>query len=310
MTPRTRSATRALLALALAPVLVLAPATAAGARSVPETVALPDRSSPEGIAGGRGNEFYAGSRADGSIYRADVRTGEGEILVPGRTGAVAVGMQFDRRTGLLWVAGGPTGTVTAYDGRTGERVVEYTAPAAPNGRFLNDVEVTRDGVFVTDSANAELVVVRTERRGALPADVELLPLTGDWQQDPGFNANGIRELQGDLLIVDSGELLRVDPDTGVADRLEQRGGPDLTGGDGLELRGRTLYVVFGLGRDSVAVVDLNARGTAYSVDDELLDDDLERPTTAALLRGALYVVNGKFNTPGATEFEVVRVDLR
>lgn len=234
--------------------------------------------------------------------------------MPGETGGVAVGMQYDRRSGLLWVAGGATGAVTAYDGRTGERVVRYQAPATPAGRFLNDVEVTRDGVFVTDSLNAELVVVRTGpgKRAALPADVELLPLTGDWEQSPtGNNANGIRELpRGDLLVVDQGALLRVDPHTGVAERFEQVGGEPLTGGDGLELRGKTLYVVYGFNRDSVAVVHLDPRAGTFTVTGELVDDDLERPTTATLNRGALYAVNGKFMTPDATTFEVVQVSLR
>lgn len=309
---------KTLLALALAPALALATASVASAEGaeratsrLPEVIALPDRFAPEGIAAGRGAEIFVGSLADGSIYRADVRTGEGEIFVPGREGAVAVGMQFDARTGWLWVAGGPTGTVTAYDGRTGETVVVYTAPEAEGGRLLNDVEVTRDGVFVTDSFNAELIVVRTDRPRALPDDVELVPLTGDWDQEPGFNANGIREVRGgDLLVVDQGDLLRVDPGTGVADRLEQTGGPTLTDGDGLELRGSTLYVVGGLDSDSVAVVDLERRGTSFSVAGELVDDDLERPTTGALVRGALYVVNGKFETPDAAEFEVVRLALR
>lgn len=282
-------------------------------RARPGTVALPDNSSPEGIAGGPGSTFFAGSRADGSIYRGDLRTGRGAILVPGRVGAVAVGMQFDARTRLLWVAGGATGTVTAYDGRTGRRVATYSTPSRAAGRFLNDVDVTPDGVFVTDSLNAELVVVRADRNGRLPASAQLLPLSGDWSQTPtGLNANGIRGLPGgDLLVVDQGALLRVDPRTGVATRLPQTGGELLTAGDGLELRGSTLYVVYGFGRDSVAVVRLGRGASSFAVTGELTNPDLERPTTATLDGGALYAVNGKFTTvPTPTTFEVVRVALR
>ncbi len=317
MSRTARSVPRLLAGLLLAPALALVPAAPGlaakpGPTPFPDTVTLPDRSAPEGIAGGPGTTFFAGSRADGSIVRGDLRTGERTTLVPGEPGGVAVGMQYDPSTGLLWVAGGPTGRITAYDGRTGRLVARYTAPAGTQPRFLNDVEVTKDGVFVTDSRNAELVVVRTGRRHALPSAVEVLPLTGEWEQAAsGNSANGIRALPGgDLLVVNRGELYRVDPGTGVADELPQTGGTDLTGGDGLELRGSTLYVVFGFGRDSVAEVKLERGGRSYRVTGELTDDDLERPTTATFAAGALWVVNGKFMTPGATTFEVVRVDLR
>lgn len=303
MTLQTRTR-RLLAALALAPALALTPAAPSGAAAFPDTVPLPDRSSPEGIAAGPGTTFFAGSRADGSVYRADARTGEGAVLVPGEQGGVAVGMQYDPGSGLLWVAGGGTGRITAYDGGTGRLVARYTAPAAPRGRFLNDVDVTPDGVFVTDSLNAELLVVRD---GALSR----LPLTGDWvQQASGNSANGIRRLPGgDLLVVSPTGLYRVPPTTGVADRLEQTGGRALAGGDGLALRGSTLYVVVGYGSrsDSIAVASLDRAGRSFTTTGELRDADLERPTTAALLAGALYAVNGKFNTPGATTFEVVRV---
>ncbi len=317
-TARTLPAIAAAAAAALV-LVTAAPATAhpgagqpgPGRAGVVETIPLPDRSSPEGIAGGTGSTFYAGSRADGSIVRGNLRTGTTAPFVAGRTGAVAVGMQLDQRTGLLWVAGGGTGTVTAYDGRTGAVRAAYTAPAAANGRFLNDVEVTADGVFVTDSLNAELVVVRTPSKQALPSGVELLPLTGDFVQQDGFTANGIRELPGgDLLVVAQGALQRIDPRTGVATRLVQTGGEALTGGDGLERRGNTLYVVYGFGRDSVAEVRLQHGARSFSVTGELTDADLDRPTTATLQGGALFAVNGKFTDPTATTFEVVRVALR
>ncbi|MCU1692208.1 MAG: hypothetical protein JWM64_1299 [Frankiales bacterium] len=303
MTLQTRTG-RLVAALALAPALALALAAPSGAASFPETVPLPDRSSPEGIAAGPGTTFFAGSRADGSVYRADARTGQGAVLVPGEAGGIAVGMQYDPSSGLLWVAGGTTGRITAYDGRTGRRVARYTAPTTSKGRFLNDVDVTKDGVFVTDSLNAELLVVRS---GALSR----LPLRGDWvQQASGNSANGIRVLPGgDLLVVSPTGLYRVSPTTGVADRLEQTGGRALAGGDGLVLRGSTLYVVVGYGgtSDSVTVASLDRAGRSFATTGELRDSDLERPTTAALIAGALYAVNGKFNTAGATTFEVVRV---
>src|SRR5512146_757988 len=63
----------------------------------PKIVHLPNGFQPEGIVIGRGTNLYAGSLANGAIYRADLRTGEGSILVPGHTGDVAVGLDYDRR---------------------------------------------------------------------------------------------------------------------------------------------------------------------------------------------------------------------
>lgn len=318
--PDRQTPARALVALAAAAALVAAPvlpASAAPSRPFPATLQLPADFSPEGIAGGRGTTFYAGSRpgpTGGAVYRGDLRTGAGEVLVAPTPGGASIGMTFDDTTGTLWVAGGPTGTVTGYDGRTGEVVARYTAPAAPAGRFLNDVALSGGSVYVTDSQNAELVVVprRTDDGGALA----LLPLGGDWDQSAGFNANGVRALPGgDLLVVDQGSLLVVDPATGVADRLEQTGGRTLTAGDGLELRGSTLYVVYGFGEDSVAVVRLDLaagtfRTTGALTKGEPAADDLERPTTALYKAGSLWVVNGKFASGPTTDQEVVRLDPR
>jgi hypothetical protein len=305
-----------LTALVATPALLVAPVASAAPGVFPDTVALPADYQPEGIAGGTGTTFYAGSRpgpSGGGVYVGDLRTGEGEVLVEPTPGGASIGMTYDATTGLLWVAGGGTGTVTAYDGETGDLVVRYTAPAAAAPRFLNDVDVTGGSVYVTDSRNAELVVVPADPTS--PDGLQLLPLTGDWSQSPtGNNANGIRALPGgDLLVVDQGALLVVDAATGVADRLEQTGGRTLTGGDGLELRGSTLFVVFGFGESSVAQVDLDLAAGTFAVTDTLTGpsdpaDDLERPTTALFAAGSLWVVNGKFGVV-TTDQEVVRVDL-
>jgi hypothetical protein len=101
-------------------------------------------------------------------------------------------------------------------------------------------------------------------------------------------------------------LYVIDPETGVADAVEVRGEP-LTGGDGLVLRGSTLYVVRGFGRQSVVQLRLRPQARDRDRGRELVDGDFNVPTTAALVAGDLYVVNGQFNDPG-TPTEVVRVD--
>ncbi len=74
-----------------------------------------------------------------------------------------------------------------------------------------------------------------------------VPLIGDWKQAAGVsNANGIAQTPDAkaLLIVRSNTslLFRVEPPTGVA-RQVNLGGLLLTNGDGLLVRGRTLYAV-------------------------------------------------------------------
>ena len=64
-----------------------------------------------------------------------------------RTGRVTVGLDYEDGAHRLWAAGGPTGEVRAYDARTGEILETYSVTAG----FLNDVAVTEDAVYVTDS---------------------------------------------------------------------------------------------------------------------------------------------------------------
>ncbi|MGK8512010.1 hypothetical protein ACRS5S_29650 [Nocardia asiatica] len=74
---------------------------------LPATFDLPAGFQPEGIAIGSAPFAYFGSRADGSIYRAGLLTGRGDIVSPG-PGTPALGLQVDRH-GRLFVAGGTGG---------------------------------------------------------------------------------------------------------------------------------------------------------------------------------------------------------
>lgn len=295
----------AVTALALAVTSV----SAASADPRPDVLSLSPVTSPEGISEGPGTTFFVGDREGGDVHVGDARGGSLRTLVEGRAGAVAVGLLYDAATKRIWVAGGRTGVITAYDSRTGEQL--FTAQTG--GGFLNDVAVSRDAVYVTDSTAGRIYVVPLGRAARLPADgtFEVLPVTGDYQQPGGFGLNGIRVLPGGDLVAVSGAargnaLYVIDPETGVADAVEVRG-EQLTGGDGLVLRGSTLYVVRGFGRQSVVQLRLQPKRGTATVVGELVDDDFDVPTTAALVAGDLYVVNGQFGSPG-TPTEVVRVD--
>lgn len=279
------------------------PATAAHAAGAddrfPHRIDLPDGFQPEGITTGRGTTVYAGSLANGAIWRGDVRTGDGAVVIPGETGRVAVGMDFEHRADRLWVAGGHTGTVTVYDARGLTALMTYTV--ADVG-FLNDVAVTRRAVYVTDSMRQHLVVIPLGRGGALPGQdgVRTLPLTGDFELVPdAFNANGIVAVRGGrwLVIVQSvtSTLFRVNPRTGATRAIELSDG-SLSGGDGLELRGRTLYVVRGA-PNAVVPVRLGRHVLTGEVQPAITDPDLDVPTTATFAAGRLWAVNARFGTP-------------
>ena len=55
-----------------------------GGGAVEDLIELPDGFQPEGIAIDPRGTAYFGSLADGDIYAADLRTGEGEIIAEGR----------------------------------------------------------------------------------------------------------------------------------------------------------------------------------------------------------------------------------
>jgi hypothetical protein len=300
-----------------APAPVAAPATATAAARR-DQVALPDGFRPEGIAS-VGKTFFSGSLADGRIWRGDLITGTGSVLVPGVPGRSLRGMQVDARTGLLWVTGneGATGIVLAVDARTGAVVRRIEVPGA---RFLNDLVVTRRTVWVTDSNVDRLTAVPLGRRGRpAAAPVRFLPLSGDWPATPTgrIGANGIRALPGGALVLDNstaGGLYAVDPCSGKARRIPVTGTPAIVSGDGLELVGHRLYVVRGTGGSDVTVVRLHAtrRGWTGTVKGVLTDPRLDVPSTATAALGRLWAVNARFGnpSPATASYSAVALPLK
>lgn len=290
--------------------LLLAP-TATARPTYRDVIALPDGFQPEGITAGRGTSFYVGSLVDGAIYRGDVRTGKGAVVIPGVEGDAAVGTELDADN-RLWVAGGATGEARVYNARTGELRRTYRL-APPDTAFVNDVVVTRRAAFFTDSVNPRLYVAPVRPNGRL-APARRLFLSGALQFQPGFNVNGIETTPNGraLLVVQSntGNLYRVNAETGRTRQVDL-GGASLTSGDGLLRQGRTLFVVRNR-LNEVAVVKLGAGSRTGTVARTLTDPDFDVPTTIAGIGSRLYAVNARFGTPGTpeTEYTVVRVERR
>lgn len=297
--------------------LVAAAAPAGAART--SLVPLPDGLRPEGITAGPGDTYYVGSLADGRIVTGDLSRATSRVLLPGATGRQIRGLDRDARTGLVWAAGnvGTEAHVWAVDGRTG-RVASDTV--VPGGVFLNDLVVTRDAVWVTDSRVDRLTVIALGRggrpTGAAPA---FLPLTGAWPAGDGVanNANGIRQLSDGSAILNNsriGGLWRVDPATGVTTQVPVSGGPAITGGDGLELSGTTLYNVRGTGQAEVSVLTLRRSATGWTATwrGALTDPSLDVPSTAVLVGKTLWAVNARFGVadPGTAPYWITPLAAR
>ena len=156
------------------------------AQTVPQEDRLPNGWQPEGIAIGRGTNAYVGSIPTGRVWRANLRTGQGSVLVPDR-GRQATGVDVDQRN-RLFVAGGPTGGGFVYNARNGDDIAQYSFAAA--GSFVNDVVVTKRAAWFTDSFLQFVYKVPIGHNGRLGAAVAV-PLTGDIVYEANFNANGI-----------------------------------------------------------------------------------------------------------------------
>src|SRR5690349_3344223 len=94
----------------------------------PGIITLPVGFQPEGIAA-RDNFIYVGSIPTGAVYRADITTGAGSVLVPSQAGRAAIGLKVDGR-GRIVVAGGATGKAFVYDAATGQDLATYTLTQA------------------------------------------------------------------------------------------------------------------------------------------------------------------------------------
>jgi sugar lactone lactonase YvrE len=300
----------ALLGLVSASAATAAPTTTSTPISYPVRIDLPNGFQPEGIAIA-GSTAYLGSRANGDIYAADLRTGQGKVISKG-PGTGSLGMKVDR-FGRLFVAGAGGGNGRVIDTRTGKVLASYTFTTSTT-TFVNDVILGKDAAWFTDSLQQAFYKVPIGRNGRLAAKAETIPLSGDYQHLPGNNANGI-SLTPDgraLIMVQSstGFLLRVDPKTGVARRIDI-GKALMTNGDGLLLVGTTLYVVQNRS-NKIAVVELNAAGTRGDVIGDLTSTDFDVPTTLAAFGNRFYLPNARFTTTPApdTQYWVTAVQAK
>jgi len=218
-------------------------------------------------------------------------------------------LEFDARTGLLFVAGLATGQGYVYDTRTGATVAVYQFADPANSPLINDVAVSRTGAWFTDSSRGVLYFVPIV--GRTPGDFRTLALTGPAADITGqFNPNGIEATpDGTTLIVShtaNASLYTVDPTTGASALIEGVSVPNV---DGIVLQGHRVWAVRNFD-NQIDQISLRPDFTSGTVQGTITNSAFEVPTAADLHGNELAVVNAKFDTgfpPTATQFEVVVV---
>jgi sugar lactone lactonase YvrE len=288
------------LLIALAALAPFALGAAAAPR--PSRYILPgDTVFPEGIAYQQGtSNFYVSSNADGTIFRGDIREELTSVFLPagsdGRT--TATGLKVDD-AGRLYVAGASTGKIFVYDTATGALLGQFYD--GKTATFLNDIAISQNGdAYVTDSLDPTLYRVSIDAQGQPQFEAWLDFRGTPFVYQPGFNANGIVATpDGKYLVVvqsNTGKLFRINIATKEVTQIDL-GGATVTNGDGLVLRGHTLYVI----RNSNALivkVQLSGDFSSGSVISSTGDPSLHFPTTAAIADGRLLVVNSQFDRRG------------
>ena len=279
----------------------------AGDKPFPHIVDVLEGSYPEGFAIGKGHTAYNGS-VDGSIYKVDLRSGAGEVLNPQEKpdpmDCSKLGMRVDSRTNYLFVAGCVYGDAKVYDADTG--VLEMNYPLAPDDEFsiVNDLAITKDAVYLTDSYLPYIYRLPLGRNGRLPPNadgVTKIDLPDEFILDPDADfccgGNGIVATpDGKTLIVGHSNLsalYRVDPATG--DVIEIEVSPPLTGFlDGFVMHGRTLYIM-NPEVETVQVVELDNDMLTGEFVGTITDPNMSGVASGALFGKSLYVNNAHYD---------------
>jgi sugar lactone lactonase YvrE len=293
--------------------LVAALAAPAAAARPTQVIILPGATSAEGIAAGRGATFYAGDLFAGDIFRGNVQRGTAERFIDAPPGRMAVGMTVNVAHQLLFVAGGFTGQGYIYDIATGATVASYQF-AAPTTSLINDVALTKDGAWFTDSFHAQLYFVPVSRAGIPGPTFRTLALSGPAATVIGngaVNLNGIQATpNGQTLIVAhsaNAQLDTVDPATGASATIAGVSVPNV---DGILLEAGRLWAVQNFS-NQIARIRLAPDLSAGVVEEVITSPLFQVPTTVARFGRRLAVVNAKFDTgipPTADQYEVVLVN--
>jgi Cu-Zn family superoxide dismutase len=186
--------------------------------------------------------------------------------------------------GRLFVAGRRSGRAWVYDTDGGALIQVLDTEPSGEDTLINDVTVTDEAAYLTDSFRPILFRVPLEDGGV--GDIEpWLELRGTpIPDDEGFNLNGIAASDDGrhLVTVHAGDggLYRIDTETEEVVRVET-GDRRFPGGDGLLLDGRSLFVVVNQPEPAVVPVELSPDLASGEVGEPITDDSFDYPTTVA-----------------------------
>jgi hypothetical protein len=303
----------------------------AGDKPFPTRVPVLDASASEGFAIGKGPTAY-NSSPDGSIYKVDLRSGEGEVLVPIQDpfDCQKLGMRVDDRTNYLFVAGCIYGNAFVFDADNGALVMEYQLNNSPEFGIVNDLTITKDAVYFTDSFRPVLYRLPLARNGSIPGDAGAateIPLPPEFLNSDPFccAGNGIVSTpNGKTLIIGHSNLARLykmDVASGDISQIAVDG--PLSGFlDGLAMQGSTVYIMTPydfpgppVSIDRIQVVELDKGYGSGTLVDTLTDpDNLDGVASGAIFGGSLYVNNARYATPFPlppnTPFWVTKLRIR
>ena len=291
-------------------------ATLAGDKPFPTRVETLPGSYAEGFAIGKGHTAYNGSPL-GSIYKADLRSGKGEVLVPVQdpdvlNACVLLGMRVDPRTNYLFAAGCFNGNAFVYDADTGALIMEYQLNNSGEFGVVNDLTITNDAVYFTDSFRPVLYRLPLSPNGGIPLDAGAateLPLPDEFINNDPFccTGNGIVSTpDGKTLIIGHSNLARLyrfDTATGEVNQIPVDG--PLSGFlDGIAMQGHTLYIMTPydfpgppVSIDRIQVVELDKGNLSGTLVETITDpDNLDGVASGAIFGSSLYVNNARYAT--------------
>ena len=297
------------------------------ANSFPDVIFLPTGFEAEGIEIGHGNDVYVTAISYspnpvllGAIWKGDLLTGEGDILAP-PDGTPSVGIKFDARTNWLFVCK-PFGA-NIVNASSGDIVHQsfFADPAA----LINDVVVTKEAAYFTDSNNPRIYKLPLLPNGQLGGPAEEIPLPGfQYVFDPAFfgiNMNGIAASpNGRYLIVNNmttGIFYRIDTQDDYSTQaidIPNQVPEYFQWGDGLLLDGKDLYVCQNL-PNKIAVMHLAPNFLSGEFVKDITSMDFNEPATIADKGSHIYAVNAYFFEslvlgidPVTLTMDIIRVD--
>ena len=322
----SKLATIAFIALAM-PVQTVS----AGDKPFPTRVVTLPGSSSEGFAIGKGPTAY-NSSPDGSLYKVDLRSGEGEVLIDIQDplDCQKLGMRVDDRTNYLFVAGCFYGNALVLDTDNGATIMEYQLNTSGEFGIVNDLTITNDAVYFTDSFRPVLYRLPLSSNGELPLDpgaATEIPLPDEFLNTDPFccAGNGIVSTPDDKTLIighsNLARLYRVDTATGDVEQIAVDG--PLTGFlDGIAMQNKTLYIMTPydfpgppVSIDRIQVVELDKDYLSGTLVDEITDpDNLDGVASGAIFGNSLYVNNARYATPFPPEpdtpFWVTKLKIR